>query len=145
MPKNTTKPVKPVKIEHFDIGCTQFEVVNNREYCGKIFIQREGTTTPAHSHKKKHETFLIWSGTVHMLVEDTIVVMKPGDVLSIDRGTVHAFTAAGDDAVLFEFSTASSPKDSYFAESGMWGRVNHRSPGTTVYDWPFHPPGRPGQ
>jgi quercetin dioxygenase-like cupin family protein len=128
---------RPKKIEHLEIGCTQFEIVNNSEYCGKILVHRAGTATPAHSHKRKHETFLIWSGTVEMTVNGKTRIMKPGDVLSVDRGTVHAFAAVGGDAVLLEFSTSSSPKDSYFVEEGMWEKVNRRSPETTDYDWPF--------
>ena len=138
-PKDTKDPAvtRPLKIEHREIGCTQFEVVNNSEYCGKIFIQRQGTTTPAHSHNNKHETFLIWSGRVRMVIDGQPIDMKPGDVLSVERGTVHEFTALESDAVLFEFSTPSLPKDSYFSRDDDWERVNRRSGVTREYEWPF--------
>ncbi len=128
---------RPVKIEHLKIGSVQYEIVNTPEYCGKIFIQKEGTTTPAHYHKKKHETFLIWSGNMHMVVDGKEFDMKPGDVMSIDRRIVHEFTATGGDTTFIEVSTSSSPRDSYFVEKGMWEKVNQRSEETTDYEWPF--------
>ena len=132
-----SKLTKPAKIEQPGIGCTQFEVVNNDEYCGKIFVQKVGTSTPAHSHRKKHETFLVWSGTLKMILDGEELMMEPGSVLSVDRGSVHEFHAEETDVVLFEFSTKSSPRDSYFEEKGDWERVNERSPATREYEWPF--------
>lgn len=128
---------RPRKIEQPDIGCTQFEVVNNDEYCGKIFIQRGGTKTPAHSHLRKHETFLVWSGRLRMMVDGEELMMEPGEVISVDRGTVHEFEALDTDVVLFEFSTSSTPKDSHFSDEADWGKVNRRLPETEDYPWPF--------
>ncbi len=128
---------KPVKIEHPEIGSIQFEIVNNEEYCGKVFIQKDGTTTPAHSHKSKHETFLVWSGTLAMIVDGEEYAMSPGDVISIDRGVEHEFTAIAGDAVFFEFSTSSSPNDSYFTADGDWQKVNRRIVEPDSYEWPF--------
>ncbi len=129
-------PVKrPLRYDHPHVGFTQYEVVNTSEYCGKIIIQKGGTTVPAHCHKLKHETFLVWSGRVKMIVEDRSFVMNSGDVVSIDRDTIHEFTALDDDAVLIEFSTSSTPSDSYFVQKDMWNKVNHRSKATIDYDW----------
>lgn len=132
-----SKVTRPKKIEQPGIGCTQFEVVNNEEYCGKVFIQRKGTKTPAHSHKEKHETFLVWSGNLKMVLDGEELLLEPGSVLSVERGSVHEFSAEDSDVVLFEFSTTSSPQDSYFVDPVDWERVNDRSPETRDYEWPF--------
>jgi quercetin dioxygenase-like cupin family protein len=118
----------------------QYEVVNTPEYCGKIIVQKRGTKTPAHRHKLKHETFLVWAGTVQMTVDGSAFRLEAGDVLSIERGAVHEFSALHSDCVLLEFSTSSSPRDSYFTEPGMWERVNRRENETTRYPWPFQSP-----
>ena len=131
------KLTRPIKIEQPGIGCTQFEVVNNEEYCGKIFIQKKGTKTPAHSHRNKHETFLVWQGTLKMILDGEEMMMESGSVLSVERGSVHEFHAVDSDVVMFEFSTSSSPQDSYFEEKSDWERVNERSPKTREYEWPF--------
>ena len=65
--------IKKAKVvDRPQIGLTEYWIVNIPEYCGKILVQKQGTTCPAHSHKKKHETFLIWSGKVRMVVEGQV-------------------------------------------------------------------------
>ena len=128
---------RPLRIEHPLVGMAQYEIVNTPEYCGKIIVQKRGTKTPAHRHKLKHETFLVWSGSVSMTVDGSTFQLHPGDVLSIERGSEHAFAAEESDCVLLEFSTSSSPRDSYFTEPGTWDRVNRRENQTTEYPWPF--------
>jgi quercetin dioxygenase-like cupin family protein len=119
------------------VGMTQYEVVNTPEYCGKIIVQKRGTSTPVHRHKAKHETFLVWSGIVRMTIDDASSDLRPGDVVSVDRGCLHGFSAIDSDCVLLEFSTRSSPRDSYFEDPGTWERVNRRENETTSYEWPF--------
>lgn len=121
---------------------TQYEIINTPEYCGKIIVQKRGTTTPAHRHKLKHETFLVWSGDVRMTVDGATVQLKPGDVVSIERGSEHEFSAGESDCVLLEFSTSSSPRDSYFTEPDSGKRLNRRGNETTAYPWPFSAPCR---
>lgn len=126
-----------MKIEHLGGGAYQYVIVNTPEYCGKILVQKEGTTTPAHFHKKKHETFLVWSGKVRMMVDSEMVEMKPGDVLIMKQGKVHQFTAVGGDAIIFEFSTHSSPSDSYFMKPEMAEKVIKHQVKVKDYQWPF--------
>jgi len=133
----TVKIEKPIKIEHPEVGQTQYGIVNTPEYCGKIIVQRDGTTTPAHFHKKKHETFLVWSGKFRVVVDDQTVEMKPGDVLVMERGRIHQFTAVGGDAIMFEFSTHSSISDSYFVKREMAKKLFQHSIKTRHYQWPF--------
>jgi quercetin dioxygenase-like cupin family protein len=135
----STRIRRPLRIEHPLIGMTQYEIVNTAEYCGKIIVQRRGTRTPSHRHKRKHETFLLWAGKVRMIIDGVNYEMEPGDVVSVERDTVHEFTAVESDSVLLEFSTCSSPRDSYFADDTIWRQVNHRENESTNYAWPFCP------
>jgi mannose-6-phosphate isomerase-like protein (cupin superfamily) len=128
---------RPLRIEHPLIGMTQYEIINTTDYCGKIIVQRRGTSTPAHRHKQKHETFLIWAGKVHMIIEGRGYEMQPGDVVSVERGSIHEFSAVESDCVLLEISTCSSPRDSFFADETTWRQVNHRENESTDYPWPF--------
>jgi len=54
-------------IDRPEIGLTEYWIVNIPEYCGKILVQKKGTTCPAHRHQKKHETFLVWKGRVNSI------------------------------------------------------------------------------
>ncbi|MBN1838309.1 MAG: cupin domain-containing protein, partial [Spirochaetales bacterium] len=90
---NEVRITRPLRIDHPQVGMTQYEIINTPEYCGKIIVQKRGTTTPAHRHKLKHETFLVWSGDVRMTVDGATVQLKPGDVVSIERGSEHEFSA----------------------------------------------------
>ena len=131
---------RPLRVDHPLVGMTQYEIVNTPEYCGKVIVQKRGTKTPAHRHKLKHETFLVWSGSVRMTVDGSTFRLVSGDVLSIERGSENEFAALDSDCVLLEFSSSSSPRDSCFTEPGTWERVNRRENETTSYRWPFRQP-----
>lgn len=124
------------KITHRRIGCIQYLVTNTPEYCGKILVHEKNTTTPAHAHHDKHETFLVFSGRLRMVVDGEPVVLHPGDVLPIERNVSHEFTALEDNTVIIEFSTPSSRHDSFFAQDGMWEEVNDRTDEEAT-EWPF--------
>jgi mannose-6-phosphate isomerase-like protein (cupin superfamily) len=119
------------------VGLTEYWVVNIPQYCGKILVQKAGTTCPAHSHRKKHETFLVWQGRVRMVVDGEPVEMRPGDVLVMERGRVHEFTALGEDAVIFEFSGQHLEDDSYFVDEKMFAKVVTGAREITPPPWPF--------
>ena len=124
-------------IDRPQIGLTEYWIVNIPEYCGKILVQKNGTTCPAHSHKKKHETFLVWSGKVRMVVDGKEIMMNPGDVLVMERGMVHEFTAIEQDAVIFEFSGQHFEDDSYFVDPSMVKKVIDGAVEIKDHKWPF--------
>jgi mannose-6-phosphate isomerase-like protein (cupin superfamily) len=119
------------------VGLTEYWIVNIPQYCGKILVQKAGTTCPAHSHRRKHETFLVWQGRVRMVVDGEAVEMRPGDVVVMEQGRVHAFTALGEDAVIFEFSGQHFEEDSYFADGKMFEKVVKGAREITPAPWPF--------
>jgi len=119
------------------IGLTEYWVVNIPQYCGKILVQKAGTTCPAHRHKRKHETFLVWKGRVRMVVDGEAVEMGPGDVLVMEQGRVHEFTALEEDAVIFEFSGQHFEDDSYFVDESMFEKAIKGAQEITPAPWPF--------
>jgi len=128
---------RPRVIDRPAIGLTEYWVVNIPQYCGKILVQKAGTTCPAHSHRKKHETFLVWKGRVRMVVDGKAVEMRPGDVLVMEQGRVHEFTAVGEDAVIFEFSGQHFEDDSYFTDTEMFEKAVKGAQEITPPPWPF--------
>ena len=131
------QPRRAKVIDRPEIGLTEYWIVNIPQYCGKILVQKAGTTCPAHSHKKKHETFLVWQGRVRMVVDGEPVEMKPGDVLVMEQGRVHEFTALGEDAVIFEFSGQHFEDDSYFVDKAMYGKAIAGAQEIAPAPWPF--------
>ncbi len=124
-------------IDRPQIGLTEYWIVNIPQYCGKILVQKAGTTCPAHSHKKKHETFLVWSGRVKMVAEGEEMEMKPGDILVMGQGKVHQFTALGEDAVIFEFSGQHLEDDSHFLDPAMLEKAIKGAVEIKDCEWPF--------
>lgn len=131
------EPQRAKVIDRPEIGLTEYWIVNIPQYCGKILVQKAGTTCPAHSHKKKHETFLVWKRRVRMVVDGEPVEMAPGDVLVMEQGRVHEFTALDEDAVIFEFSGQHFEDDSYFVDDEMYEKAIRGAREITPPTWPF--------
>ena len=130
--------IKKAKVvDRPQVGLTEYWIVNIPEYCGKILVQKKGTTCPAHSHKKKHETFLVWGGKVRMVVDEKEIMMNPGDILIVERGMVHEFTAVDEDAIIFEFSGQHFEGDSYFLDPSMVEKAIQGAVEIKDYKWPF--------
>ena len=131
------EPQRAKVIDRPEIGLTEYWIVNIPQYCGKILVQKAGTTCPAHSHKKKHETFLVWKGRVRMVVDGEPTELTPGDVLVMEQGRVHEFTALDEDAVIFEFSGQHFEDDSYFVDDEMYEKDIRGAREITPPTWPF--------
>ena len=131
------QPQRAKVIDRPEIGLTEYWIVNIPQYCGKILVQKAGTTCPAHSHKKKHETFLVWKGRVQMVVDGELTELGPGDVLVMEQERVHEFTALDEDAVIFEFSGQHFEDDSYFVDDEMYEKAIRGAREITPPTWPF--------
>ena len=112
---------KPVHIQPKGWG-REIWIHNDERYCGKILVLEKGRRCSLHYHQKKHETFYIQSGRVHMRVRqqdgsETEFEMTPGDVLELAPGTAHQFTGL-EDSEIMEFSTQHFEEDSYRIERG---------------------------
>lgn len=95
-------------------------VCNGSKYCGKLLFFSKGKRCSFHYHKKKHETFHLFSGKMKVLIgwenspahpKIKTLILKPGDCLEIPVGLRHQMIAL-EDSNLFEFSTTHFEDDS---------------------------------
>ena len=99
-------------------GHIEYLIVNDEKnnYCGKFIFMFKGQTCPAHSHRKKHETFMVVKGAIIMRMNGkTVIRMKQGQVLKMPQKNLHSFTAEKNSLVL-EVSLPSVRKDNFFAD-----------------------------
>jgi quercetin dioxygenase-like cupin family protein len=107
------------KGEFSKTGHIEYWIVNDEKngYCGKFIFMFKGQTCPAHSHNKKHETFMVVRGAITMRVDGKKVIrMKQGQVLKMPQKSLHTFTAEKDSLIL-EVSQPSVKKDNFFADN----------------------------
>ena len=87
--------------------------VNSDRYCAKELVLYPGQTCPEHRHPPfdggpgKEETFRCRRGLVHLHVDGSGIVLRPGEQFTIPPDTLHSFTAGPDGAVVSEFSSTS--------------------------------------
>ena len=99
-------------------GHIEYWIANDEKngYCGKFIFMFKGQTCPAHSHRKKHETFMVVKGAITMRINGKkIIKMKEGQVLKMPQRNLHTFTAERDSLIL-EVSQPSIKKDNFFAD-----------------------------
>jgi mannose-6-phosphate isomerase-like protein (cupin superfamily) len=89
----------------------EIEIVNTKDYCGKLLNLKQGYCCSLHYHKKKDETFYVNTGCIILEVEDSKVLMRPGASFRIKPGTKHRFSGVVDSQII-EFSTHHEDKDS---------------------------------
>ncbi len=96
-------------------------IANNKEYCGKLLFFKKGKRCSFHYHKKKHETFYLFSGKMRIRLAwgnrlaglgVKSFLFNPGDCLEIKRGLRHQMIALKDSHLL-EFSTTHFESDSH--------------------------------
>jgi quercetin dioxygenase-like cupin family protein len=90
-----------------------------------------GAGPPPHTHPNGEERFTIEQGTVEFLVGRRKQIAGPGDVLTVPRGTRHAFKNVGDEEAIFRADVIPEPTgrgQDFFretaaaAEQGMYTR-----------------------
>ena len=95
-------------------------ISNNKKYCGKLLVFKKGKRCSFHYHKKKQETFFLFSGKLKIIVgwknnftptDTKSYVLRPGDCMEIPRNLRHQMIAL-EDSSLFEFSTTHFEEDS---------------------------------
>ncbi len=112
------KPYKPER--HLKGWGYEDWAANNKKYCGKLLFFEKGKRCSFHYHKKKHETFYLFSGKMQIKVgwgndlnmpEIKSYILNPGDCLEIQKRLRHQMIALKD-SNLFEFSTTHFEEDS---------------------------------
>jgi sialic acid synthase SpsE/mannose-6-phosphate isomerase-like protein (cupin superfamily) len=102
-------------LDRFDeVGLTMLTVVN-RGYCKKLLVTFPGQLHPEQYHKQKEETFHILYGEVTLELDGIPNLCKPGDVVTVEPGTRHAFSSTTG-AVIEEISSTHFKDDSYYTD-----------------------------
>ena len=107
-------------------------VIVNKSYCKKYLFMFKNQIHPDQYHKKKKETFLIVYGKVELNIEfnkkKKKMIMKPGEVFTIEPGMIHGFSAmSSSGAVIEEISTESIRSDSYYLDDRITKNKNRKS------------------
>jgi len=87
----------------------------NREYCKKLIIVLPGQNHPKHRHQKKEETFQLLHGDIQLVTDNGTLNLKPGQMLTIQRGDWHSFSSING-AIFEEISTTHIIGDSYYED-----------------------------
>ena len=107
-------------------------VIINKSYCKKYLFLFKNQIHPEQFHKKKKETFLILFGKIELNItfnkKKKQMIMKPGEVFTIEPGMIHGFKAlSSTGAVVEEISTESIPADSYYIDDRITKNKNRKS------------------
>jgi len=105
--------------------------VVNRDYCKKILVTLPGQKHPEQYHKQKEETFHVLYGTVDLVLDDTPRKCMPGDVVTIEPGTRHAFSSETG-CVIEEISSTHYKDDSYYSDELI---MNNKQRKTLLTYW----------
>lgn len=113
-------------LENFDhFGLTMITIVN-REYCKKVLVMLPGQTHPEQYHQQKEETFVVLHGTMILTLDGKAQKVKPGDVVTVERGVRHEFhTETG--VVFEEISSTHIKDDSFYTDSAIAANAQRKT------------------
>lgn len=113
-------------LDRFDeVGLTMLTVVN-RGYCKKLLVTFPGQLHPEQYHKQKEETFHILYGEVTLELDGIPSLCKPGDVVTVQPGTRHAFSSTTG-AVIEEISSTHFKDDSYYTDQTIMANKQRKT------------------
>lgn len=113
-------------LERFDeVGLTLITVVN-RDYCKKLLVTLPGQSHPEQVHKIKEETFHVLYGEVILSLDGKSTVCRPGDVVTVEPGTRHAWKSETG-AVIEEISTTHVVNDSYYTDEAIMQNTERKT------------------
>lgn len=105
---------------YYKTGVAMIDCVN-REYCKKILILLPGQAHPPHYHVLKEETFVILYGTLSITLGENAMVLRKGDVMTVERDMIHSFSSS-DGCIFEEISTTHYQNDSYYENENEFVR-----------------------
>jgi len=109
----------------YEYGLTMLTVVN-RDYCKKLLVCLPGQKHPEQFHKQKEETFHVLYGSVEIELNGKIQICLPGDVVTIEPETRHAFVSH-DGAVIEEISSTHFINDSFYTDDSISLNKNRKT------------------
>ena len=108
-----------------EVGLTMITVVN-RDYCKKLLVLLPGQSHPEQYHKKKEETFHVLFGEIELDLDGQRRMCGPGDVVTIEPGTHHAFSSRKG-AVIEEISSTHFRDDSFYVDETIMENNNRKT------------------
>jgi sialic acid synthase SpsE/quercetin dioxygenase-like cupin family protein len=108
-----------------EVGLTLITVVN-RDYCKKLLVTLPGQQHPEQLHKQKEETFHVLYGEVKLFLDGELSICLPGDVVTIEPGTRHAWIS-DTGAVIEEISTTHIVNDSYYTDPAIMANLERKT------------------
>ncbi len=113
-------------LENFDeFGLTMLTVVN-RGYCKKLLVCLPNQKHPEQFHNQKEETFHILYGELHLTLNGTTSICRPGDVVNVEAGVKHAFVSPLG-AVIEEISSTHFANDSFYTDQRINENKNRKT------------------
>ncbi|MGJ8620590.1 MAG: N-acetylneuraminate synthase family protein [Methylophilaceae bacterium] len=117
-------------LDRFDeVGLTLITVVN-RDYCKKLLVSLPSQRHPEQWHNIKEETFHVLYGEVVLSLDGKEQICRPGDVVTVEPGTRHAWVS-DTGAVIEEISTTHVANDSYYTDESIM--ANHARKTSLTY------------
>lgn len=109
----------------YKFGITMISVIN-QSYCKKLILMLPGQKHPEQYHKIKQESFFILHGTVQLILNKKKYNLKTGDLITIQKKNIHAFSSKNG-AIIEELSTTSIKEDSYYLDKKITANKNRKS------------------
>ncbi len=106
----------------------------NREYCKKLIIMLPGQRHPTHYHKRKEETFQVFSGELMLDLGAGERIYYPGDIVLVEKDVKHSFRSERG-TIFEEVSSTHYPDDSYYDDGDILKNVNRKTEMTFWADW----------
>ena len=100
--------------------------VVNREYCKKLLVTLPGQFHPEQYHQQKEETFHVLHGEVELILNGQSQIHGPGEVVTIEPGTRHAFRSEGG-CVIEEISTTHYKNDSFYTDPAIMQNTQRKT------------------
>ncbi len=109
----------------YKYGITMINIINH-SYCKKLIIMLPGQKHPAQFHQIKEESFFILYGTVNLILNKKLHILKPGDLKTIRKKEVHEFFSKKG-AIIEELSTEHVKSDSFYLDKKIGNNKNRKS------------------
>jgi len=109
----------------YEFGLLLLTVIN-RDYCKKLLVSFPGQKHPEQFHKQKEETFHVLYGSIELELDGKFQTCVPGDVVTIESGTRHAFISPKG-AVIEEISSTHFKDDSYYTDEKITANKHRKT------------------
>ena len=70
---------------------------------GELISMKGGSKTPAHSHDKEEQVYVIFQGKAKMKIEKEEKIIEKDYIVYIPRGKVHEIEAAGKEDLVYMY------------------------------------------